>query len=175
MGLKPTALLRHTAKVRLTCGSLRMTRDGMLQSVFLLFNPLSHGKPCQLSQSASLRSRSPCYSRWQRQWSESRGTVAPLREGGHKGGSLRMKKPPRRCIFAPILPHSPSTASGPPPSQREAVKAVTTEASPFGRGGGVADGEGKKQRKTSPLRTNPRVILSEQNTTVRCFASRTRP
>ena len=41
MGLKPTALLRHTAKVRLTCGSLRMTRDGMLRSIFLFSHPLS--------------------------------------------------------------------------------------------------------------------------------------
>ena len=87
MGLKPTALLRHTAKVRLTCGSLRMTRDGMLRGVPLLFNPLSHGKPCQLSHKESLRSRSPCYSRWQRQCSESCGY-----------GSL------------PVLPHSRSVS-----------------------------------------------------------------
>ena len=33
---------------------------------FPSFPPLSHGKPCQLSQRASLRSRSPCYSWWQR-------------------------------------------------------------------------------------------------------------
>ena len=35
------------------------------------------------------------------------------------------------------------------------AKAVATEASTFGRGGGVADGEGKKRRTTSPHR--PRV------------------
>ncbi|MBR5125095.1 MAG: hypothetical protein IKU90_08160, partial [Clostridia bacterium] len=32
MGLKPAALLRQAAKVRLAFGSLRMTRDGMLWS-----------------------------------------------------------------------------------------------------------------------------------------------
>ena len=44
MGLKPTALLRHAAKVRLTYGSLRMTRDGMLRSVPLLFNATHGGR-----------------------------------------------------------------------------------------------------------------------------------
>ena len=42
MGLKPTALLRHAAKVRLADGSLRMTRDGFLQSAFLYRAPLRH-------------------------------------------------------------------------------------------------------------------------------------
>ena len=85
----------------------------------------------------------------------------------------------------PPLPHSPSTASGPPPSQREADKAAPlrylpeggrqscgTVASPFGRGGGVADGEGKRQRTPS---SHQPACQSPASKTPRCGVLRVEP
>ena len=66
MGLKPTALLRHAAKVRLALPLAQNDTGRDVAKCFSFFPPLSHGKPCQLSHKESLRSRSPCYSRWQR-------------------------------------------------------------------------------------------------------------
>ena len=138
MGLKPTALLRHAAKVRLAWrlaqndtgrdaaewGRGTSLGRGTRQPRFpLAFTTCTPHVRCQKLRRGSLppygypaarppirrtfevpksrgevafprrgRLRLPClgYSRWQRQCSESRGTVAPLREGGNKGGSLRM-------------------------------------------------------------------------------------
>ena len=66
MGLKPTALLRHAAKVRLAWRLAQNDTGRDVAKCFPSFTPLSHGKPCQLTHKESLRSRSPCYTRWQR-------------------------------------------------------------------------------------------------------------
>ena len=48
MGLKPTALLRHAAKVRLALPLAQNDTGRVFAKCFPSFTPLSHGKPCQL-------------------------------------------------------------------------------------------------------------------------------
>ena len=95
MGLKPTALLRHAAKVRLAWRLAQNDTGRVFAKYFPFFTPLSHGKPCQLSHKESLRSRSPCYSRWQRgkrcKGSATKAGVL-LPPSGREGDRLRWKE-----------------------------------------------------------------------------------